>query len=211
MRVKVCGMTDPHEAEGALRLGVDYLGLNLWPKTPRCVPQHALPSLKEIIPWDKRVYVDVAPEPEKLAALKEDFAAFQIHFPWDTPSSRVAAWMNLVGQERLWLAPKCPPEIPFPEVWLDYASHLLLDAYRKDAFGGTGHTANWEQFRALKHKHPHKRWILAGGLSPENLAEAVARSSTEFVDLNSGIETAPGRKDLSRLRLALAHLGRTIA
>jgi phosphoribosylanthranilate isomerase len=74
-----------------------------------------------------------------------------------------------------------------------------MDAYRKDAYGGTGETGDWVSFREISEKYPEKLWTLAGGLGPGNVADAVRRTGAERVDLNSGVEISPGIKDRNKL------------
>ncbi len=200
LTVKVCGITREKDARTALALGVDYIGLNVWAHTPRCVSLEVVNTLLPVIPRGKRVLVDVSPSVDSLARFAGDFDFFQIHFSHDTPVEVVTSWQTTVGRERLWLAPKCPPEIEIPSWLLDCADTFLVDGFKKDAFGGTGQTADWERFSQLKESHPNKQWILAGGLSPDNILSALFASKTNFVDLNSGVESAPGIKCAEKLQ-----------
>lgn len=210
-QVKVCGITRASDATGALSQGVDYLGVNRWPGSPRCVSDIQLPALFRAIPSGRRVYVDVVPSQEKLADAKADgFDFFQIHFDATDAGamSAVAAWENIAGRDSLWLAPRVPPGTAWPEWCLKHASTLLCDGFHATAFGGTGRAANWAQFAELKKRHRSHRWLLAGGLSPATLDEAIRASEADFFDLNSGIEDAPGLKNVEKLAAALAILGK---
>lgn len=199
VRWKVCGVTRPEDALQALAVGANFIGVNRWPQTPRCASEAAMQAVLEVVPIGKRVYVDVLPEPAKLRKHAELFDFFQIHFPHEADLAPLAEWEAIVGRERLWLAPKCPPDTALSPSLLALADTFLVDAYRPDAFGGTGKTANWPAFRSLQDQHPDKVWILAGGLSPENVCAALEASGTRFIDVNSGVETAPGIKDANRL------------
>lgn len=203
VQVKVCGLRTPEQAALAVRLGVAAVGVNVWPGSPRAVSLDTAAAVLEAVPRGKRVCVDVAPERGKLEqALALGFDVFQIHFEPHREALRV--WLDVVGRERLWLAPKWPPQTPFPAALLEEGETLLVDAYRADAFGGTGRVGDWDAFAALRAAYPLKRWVLAGGLSPENIAEALRRSGADWVDVNSGIEDAPGVKNEERLREFLA-------
>lgn len=194
--VKVCGIKTAAQAQMALSCGASFVGVNLWEQTPRYVVPEAVASVLEAVPQGKRVMVDVMPDLEKLKqAQAQGFDFFQIHFPFDTEESVVAGWTELLGKERLWLAPKLPPEQLCPEFLFAYAETFVVDGYRKDAFGGTGKVADWSRFRVLKESRPDVRWLLAGGLNPKNIVQAVQESSASFVDINSGVESAPGVKD----------------
>ena len=119
---------------------------------------------------------------------------------------KLSDWAKCLGKQNLWLAPKIPPDSDFPKNLLAFADTFILDAYSKSAFGGTGKTGNWGLFRDYKTLYSSKTWILAGGLSPLNLQEAIQATGTEFVDLNSGFEIAPGIKDTALLASAIQAL-----
>jgi phosphoribosylanthranilate isomerase len=153
------------------------------------------------VPVEKPVAVDVDPDPERLARMATGgFARYQLHFPHDLPRERIAEWAEIVGRENLWLAPKLPPDQPFPENLLDFAEAFLIDAFAEDAYGGTGHTADWSRFAGLKERFPEKKWILAGGLSPDNALDAIAATGADRIDANSGVESAPGIKDPQKIK-----------
>ncbi|MDR2981017.1 MAG: phosphoribosylanthranilate isomerase [Puniceicoccales bacterium] len=207
--VKVCGITRRVDVTGALAQGVDFLGVNRWPESKRFVPDDLLPALLAEIPRGRRVFVDVSPTREKLdAAVADGFDFFQIHFDASVGMARtdVTGWHDTVGRERLWLAPRVGPGAVWPLWCLPYADVFLCDGFHAGEFGGTGRAADWGQFRELKNKHTAKRWLLAGGLGAETIGQAVRQSDTDFVDLNSGVESAPGIKDMTKLATTLALL-----
>ena len=113
---------------------------------------------------------------------------------------------DTVGAERLWLAPKLPPDADVPAALLPLAKHFLLDTFHPEKFGGTGATGDWRKFASHRKMHPEKTWILSGGLNPENIGEALRASSARFVDVNSGVESAPGVKDQDKLKRFVAAL-----
>jgi phosphoribosylanthranilate isomerase len=76
----------------------------------------------------------------------------------------------------------------------------MLDTFDEALFGGTGRVGDWPKFRRHREAHPRATWILSGGLSPENVGGALAGSGARFVDVNSGIESAPGVKDHARMK-----------
>ena len=206
LRVKVCGLTSADDAAAAAGIGADFLGFILFPKSPRYLPLERYASLRAGLPALPKVAVLVAPSEAELAAAQAaGFDFFQVHFPvTDEAAARRAH--AAVGAARLWLAPKLPPEVELPPELLPLADTWLLDTYRADSFGSTGHTGDWAKFRRYRAAQPAKRWILAGGLTPENVAAAVAATGAGMIDVNSGVESAPGRKDpakLAALRAAL--------
>lgn len=211
IQVKVCGITSLVDADFADRCGADYLGVIFYPGSPRYVSAAQYDAMAERMPPRRRVAVSVEPALEEL---KRQEAAgldrFQVHFRLETPIRQVAAWSEAVGPDRLWLAPKLPPGSELPEELLPLAKTFLLDGYRADKFGGTGRTSDWDLYRRLAAAHPEKRWILSGGLSPENIGPALAGTGAKFVDVNSGVESAPGVKDHAKLKAFIVGLHRAV-
>ncbi len=196
-KIKICGITRLEDIELALSLGADYIGINVYERSPRSVPIERVAELLEAIPKGKRVLVDVATPTDLLAQYRElPFDFFQIHFDLDIAIATVAGWSGLVGAERLWLAPRIPPqELHFPQIIMEFAETMLVDAYAKGQYGGTGHTGNWQAYLDWSALYQHKHWILAGGLNPANVGEAISICQPEIVDLASGVESEPGIKD----------------
>lgn len=206
--VKVCGITREQDILACLAGGVRYLGVNRHAPSPRCVPEEAVPALLAKIPAGRRVYVAVAPElPDLAAADRQGFDFFQLHFdPLSVPEKRVALWSECVGRDRLWPAPRLAGGSGFPSPLMKYAAAFLIDGYSPAAYGGTGKTADWAGVAALKSMHSDKTWIVAGGLNPDNVVDAERASHADILDLNSGIEDAPGIKNAQKLAEALARL-----
>ena len=201
IRFKVCGLTSLVDAENADKCGADYLAINLHPASPRYVPVAQAASMLPRMPERRKVAVFVEPSGDRLReAVQLGFDAFQIHFRHDLPLETVAQWSEIVGAENLWIAPKLPSGVDPDPKHLLLADTVLLDTYHKDGFGGTGIVGDWDKFRRLEATHRDLTWILAGGLSPSNIGDALRSSGSRFVDVNSGIESAPGVKDLSKLK-----------
>ena len=199
--VKVCGINRAEDAVLAARLGARYLGFIFYAPSPRCISLSAFRDMAGQLPNTFRVAVDVAPDPEKLKEMRGlGFDFFQIHFHLDQGRDDLAAWSEMVGRDRLWLAPKVAPGDPFPLSLFAHADTFLLDTYRKEGFGGSGRTGDWGRFRELQSNYPHKKWILAGGLDAENIGDALKQAQPDRVDVNSGVETSPGRKSPQKLK-----------
>lgn len=202
IRVKVCGLTSLVDAGFADACGVDYLGFNLYPPSPRSIALQTYRAMAKNLPERRRVAVTVEPSAVELAAMQEaGFDCFQIHFRHDLPLETVADWSEQVGAGRLWLAPKLPPAVDVPAGLLPLADTIMLDTFHAAGFGGSGKTGDWQKFARHQQEHPAKTWLLAGGLNPDNIADAVAQTRARFVDINSGVESAPGVKDHAKLRL----------
>ncbi|MDR0902560.1 MAG: phosphoribosylanthranilate isomerase [Opitutaceae bacterium] len=209
IQLKVCGLTSAADARAAARAGADYLGFILWPKSPRFIALDAWKKLAADLPAGPgRVAVMVEPGVAELsAALAAGFDFAQIHFSRAAPAAMLPEWSRFAGRERLWLAPKLPPETDVAEAWLPLADTFLLDTFHAGGFGGSGRTGDWAKFARHQAAHPEKTWILAGGLAPENIGAALAASGARFVDVSSGVEASPGVKDHARLAALAKMLG----
>lgn len=192
--VKICGITRPEDAEAAVRAGADWLGLNFWPRSRRHVTVERAIEIAAVIPGDVRrvgVFVN-APRP-----LVEDVAArvgldlLQFHGDEDPEYLRAFAGrhvraLRVRAAEDLRRIERC-----------DATDLVLLDA-ASEGYGGSGQVFDWSLARAAKAYG--KRIVLAGGLTPENVAGAVRDVRPYGVDVASGVERAPGIKDEERMR-----------
>lgn len=207
IRIKVCGLTSIVDAEFADRCGADYLGFILYPKSPRYLPLTSFDAMAPRLPDRKKVAVSVEPTAKELSAMiGAGFDFFQIHFGHDLPRTTIADWSKTVGADRLWLAPKLPPGADVSADLLPLAQFFLLDTFHADKFGGTGKTGDWEKFSRHQNAHSDTTWILSGGLNPENIGDALRQSGARFVDVNSGVESAPGVKDEAKLKRFVVRL-----
>lgn len=199
--VKICGIRSPEAAEAVVRAGADFVGNIFYWKSPRKVDVDRLPEILSVIPGGSRVFVDVETPTDALERFGDfGYDYFQIHFSLDISLATVAAWSGIVGPDRLWLAPRIPPGEPFPQNILEFAETIVLDTFAADKVGGTGEVGCWDQFAEWRTLYHHKRWILAGGLNPENACEAFAATDADVLDFNSGLEASPGVKDPVRIK-----------
>lgn len=207
IQLKVCGLRSVADIVAAVACGADYVGINLYPPSPRHLALAEYQAMAAQLPRVKRVAIMVSPTAAELAlAAAVGFDCFQVHFPLDTPTAVVGSWAETVGVARLWLAPKLPPAEDVPAALYAFTSTFLLDTFHAEGFGGSGRTGDWGKFARHAERHPEKTWILAGGLNPENIATAVTCSGARFVDVNSGVESAPGVKDAAKLKRLVANL-----
>ncbi len=193
MEIKICGMTSVEDARAALALEVDYLGFIFYPKSPRAVSAEQVKQiLGELDAPCKAVGVFVnAPREEVEAAVDAcGLYAAQIHGD-ESPDEFAGSAL------RLWRALKMMPggPAPDPEAWA--AERYVVDAAVPGAYGGTGVTADWEAAREVARQRPV---LLAGGLTPENVVEAIRAVMPRGVDVSSGVELRPGVKDHGRMK-----------
>jgi phosphoribosylanthranilate isomerase len=200
-------LTSLVDAEAADAVGADYLGFILYPKSPRYVSFAQFAAMTPRLPPRKKVAVVVEPTAEALVEIKAaGFDYVQVHFSPTTSLVTVERWLEVIPRERLWLAPRVPPGQELDSSFIALVDHVLLDTYHPQAHGGTGQTGDWTSFKALRVGLPHVNFILAGGLNPENIGAALATTGARWVDVNSGIESAPGVKDHTKLQAFVSAL-----
>ncbi len=207
IRIKVCGLTSLVDAEFADGCGADFIGFIFYPQSPRAITLAQFRAMQPKLPPRKIIAVSVLPAVDELRAFADAGADFfQVHFPSDTPLKNVQAWAKTVGPGKLWLAPKLPPATDVADELLPLAGTFLLDTFHIEKFGGTGETGDWAKFARHQQAHPKRTWVLSGGLNPENIGEALRASGAKFVDVNSGVESAPGVKDREKLKRFVVRL-----
>ena len=201
IRFKVCGLTSLVDAEFSDRCGADYLGFNFHPASPRFISLEQFRAMAPRLPDRRKVAVSVEPTVSELSAMRDaGFDYFQIHFRPETPDEQLTAWSRVVGEKHLWLAPKLPPGTSVTAAALAVAKFILFDTFHAGGFGGSGKTGDWASFARHQTAHTKNIWILAGGLNPENIGEALKQTGARLVDVNSGVESAPGVKDEAKLK-----------
>ena len=193
VRVKICGITTADDALAAVEAGADALGFVFFDKSPRNVsPENARRIIEALPPFVQTVGLFVNETAENVNSIAAECGIDTVQLHGDeTPEQarqirrrvmkafRVRDLSSLDGLERY-------------EV-----SAYLLDAYAPHLYGGTGLTFNWEIAHRAKE---FGRVILAGGLTPENVAQAVAQVRPYGVDVSGGVEKSPGRKDPEKVR-----------
>lgn len=193
-RVKICGITTPAAALAAARAGVDAIGLVFYASSPRAVSaDEAAEIVAALPPFVSSVGLFVNAEPtlvEKVLA-RVPLDILQFHGD-ETPqycASFGIPWLKAI---------RVRPDTYIPRVMDDFrtARGILLDAWHDELYGGSGKTFDWELLRNVEPGTADgtSRLILAGGLKPDNVAEAIRRVRPWAVDVSSGVESAPGIK-----------------
>ncbi|MGZ8286397.1 MAG: bifunctional indole-3-glycerol-phosphate synthase TrpC/phosphoribosylanthranilate isomerase TrpF [Allosphingosinicella sp.] len=191
-RVKVCGITDGHDAAMAAEHGAAYAGVVLVPNTPRAVTCSRAEAIAEASPIPLvGVYRDEKPMQVAYGARALGLRAVQLHGEED--AFYIRALRNLLPEEtEIWAAAAVGREVPRPRLGSD---RTLFDSQVGGRSGGTGIAFDWSR---LEGRPDLGRSVLAGGLRPSN-ARAAARVGAFALDVGSGVEMAPGRKDAGRL------------
>jgi phosphoribosylanthranilate isomerase len=207
IRLKICGITSVADAEAAVAAGADYLGFIFYPKSPRHDPLAQYQSIRAGLPSRPKVAVCVEPVLAELAAISAlGFDYIQIHWNPETLTQNIALWVDAVGRRRLWLAPRLPADTDlYPEL-LPFADLFLLDIFHRGKADGTPRSGDWEKFRRHRALYPEKQWMLTGGLDPISVSGAVAGTGATMLDVNSGVEQAPGVKSPAKLRVFVRSL-----
>ena len=194
-RIKICGITEPEDARDAVLLGADAIGLNFYEKSPRCIDAsraaaiiEQLPALVSVV----GVFVN-HPDPQGL----EDFAlslglhAVQLH------GSETPDYCSMIQRVKVIKGMRIDSNFKV-ESLRSYGNRMfILDTGTAVQFGGTGQTFDWSQAYGA---NAFGSIVIAGGLNPENVGEAVNRLHPFAVDVSSGVESVPGRKNYGKMR-----------
>lgn len=197
VRIKICGITAKEDALMAIAAGADALGFNFFRGSKRYIPfTENRTWIGALAGHTFRVAVVVNAEKDELIRLRDSgcFEAVQFHgdeSPDLCADAGFPVWIRAVRiKSEQSLADALQYETP----------HLLLDAWSADAYGGTGRNVDWDAAGEFAATQPSRRIILAGGLDPENVQEAIRTVRPHAVDAASGVESSPGRKDVRRVR-----------
>jgi len=196
IRVKICGITNLADAKAATDAGANSLGFNFYEKSLRRVVTADAAQIRSKLPKEiEAVGVFVNAKPGDINSLRAfvRFDTAQLHGD-ETPNivSRVASSLPVIKAFRV--------DANFPLSTFDQFSDVfafLLDGARAGQYGGTGETTDWDFARRAA---ASRRIILSGGLKVENVAEAIRLVRPYAVDVASGVESKPGKKDHARLR-----------
>lgn len=198
MLVKICGLTCQEDVATANALGADFCGFIFHPKSPRYVAPEVVATLDS--GHLKRVGVFVSNDVEHILHVMQiaQLDLVQLHGEQSTEVARE------IGENRvirvLWPQRYCHKALFYRDImkFADSCAFYLFDAGQKG--GGSGKKLDWDYLAGLATPHP---WLLAGGLNAKTAAQALKLTHAAGVDLNSGIESAPGKKDASSMREAI--------
>ncbi|QDU58307.1 phosphoribosylanthranilate isomerase [Aeoliella mucimassa] len=206
-RIKVCGLTSREQMVSVVEAGADALGLNYYEKSKRFVGEWKLPPLGEL--------EDIGQQAITLVGLFVNHPVEVVNYT----AARVGLrWVQLHGDEPPEYLPLLDPSLKIMRAYrtdnwervladLDACRScgrnpdaILLDANVLGHYGGTGETADWQAFADRDREQQLPPLILAGGLTPENVAEAIRVVQPDGVDVASGVESTPGIKDIERVK-----------
>jgi phosphoribosylanthranilate isomerase len=200
-RIKVCGITTHEDAEHAVALGVWAIGLNFWPRSARrCDPGTAAEIAATIKRRAEVVGVFVNAKLAHVTATAEAVGLTMIQFHGDEGPSFCAEAARRTGCKII-KAARVHSGADIQALAAFHVDYHLLDSHVRGQRGGTGETFAWELTRKHRGRVP---LILSGGLTPENVAEAIEVVRPFAVDVASGVESEPGRKDPAKVEAFVA-------
>ena len=201
VKVKICGITDVDAMEAAMDGGADMVGFVFYPKSPRAIDPAEAAELADILPEDiQRVGLFVDADDALLDRVISQLRLDVIQCHGQESPERVQAIRLEYGLPVIKaIAIAEPADVAAMEAYLDVADQLLFDTKPPpgaDLPGGNAVSFDWTLLQGKKIDLP---WMLAGGLTAENVAEAIKISGAKTVDVSSGVETAPGQKDPAKI------------
>ncbi len=200
--VKICGVTNAQDAAAAVELGADFVGVNFYSGSPRYAKPYLVPQILEVL----------AGKAEAVAVMVKPIREHLVGDPATLQGIGIIQWHDTDHEPRPWLTKPVIPafavQVPFDLARIkEYVElcrrencmpqALLIDAFARGLHGGTGKAAPWNLLAGFE---PGVPIILAGGLKPENVGEAIRTVRPFGVDVASGVETEPGRKDHDKMR-----------
>lgn len=213
MRVKICGITKPDQGQAIARMGATALGFICVPASPRYITPEKIQNIVEKLPRniDKiGVFVNATTDLISEIVFNTKLNGVQLH--GDEPPDFCHQLRQLIPNNIeiiKALRIKSAQDLVTANIYTNNVDTLLLDAYHPDKLGGTGQTLDWQ---IIQEFYPNIPWLLAGGLTPDNITEAIQHflKNSEYqvkltnknfcgIDLSSGVETAPGNKDLDKV------------
>ncbi|WP_336986230.1 phosphoribosylanthranilate isomerase [Altererythrobacter aquiaggeris] len=200
IQIKICGLSTPETVDAAVDAGATHIGLVHFSPSPRHVSLDQAAALRRRVPGRVKVVlltVNMEPAPFTAAidAVRPDIIQFH--------GNETTQWLALVKQHapyQLWKAVGVKNHETFERArkWDGVVDRLLYDAPAAALPGGNGLAVDWSLFS--KGGLPNIPWGLAGGLNPANVADAIRQTGAELVDASSGLESAPGIKEVDRIK-----------
>ena len=200
MRVKICGITQTKQGQEIAALGASSIGFICVEQSPRYLAPEQIRAIADNLPTEiDKVGVFANHSLAEIAQVVKQahLTTVQLHGQ-ESPDfclqlrQAIAPDIELIKAFRI----KSTQSLESTAAYLDCVDTLLLDAYHPQMLGGTGKTINWQDLAQFK---PDLPWMLAGGLTPDNIKEALTRLQPDGIDLSSGVERSPGDKDLEKV------------
>lgn len=199
MRVKICGITQPEQGKIITQLGATTLGFICVPRSPRFITSEQMQAILKCLPTTVEkigVFANASLAEISQILTEVDLTGIQLHgdetLEFCDGLRQVFPEIEIIKAIRV----KTPESLEFAETYIHHVDTLLLDAYHPQQLGGTGQTLDWTRLQQFRPACP---WLLAGGLTPENVLAALTLLKPDGIDLSSGVEQSPGDKDLTKV------------
>lgn len=206
MRLKICGITRLEQAEAIASLGVDTLGFICVKDSPRYINPEQIKAITSKLPLQiSKIGVFVNENIEEIVSIVQAGGLTGIQLHGDEPPTLCEQLRQILPEREIIKVFRYqnPDSLNNLEDYLSFIDTILLDTYQKDVYGGTGKTFNWSELADFR---PIRPWLLAGGLTPENVLLALNTLKCDGIDVSSGVESHPGEKDLNKIKQLLQHL-----
>ena len=209
--IKICATTNLDDALASIDAGAGALGFILTESPRRIAPEAAAAIIAALPPSIEKIGVVANETPDTLARLANDIGLTGLQLQGDEPADQLPEYRSALGLRKIIKTLQARQLLAAPDVleqYLRYSKSLdgiLLDSGSLAARGGTGQTFDWNAALPLVERiKQHVPVIIAGGLTPENVADAIRLFDPCGVDVVSGVERAPGKKDAAKLRAFVA-------
>lgn len=196
-KVKICGIRDLEIAKICKEEGADFVGLNFASSSPRKID---IATAQKIIQFYKSqthspqvVLLFYKNSPEEIRTIRSALSHDYVQWVWDDPELTSIYRIELLGENQI-CSYRVDKQILDGDLNSVPGEFLILDSYSKGAGGGTGESFNWDFVSKVTRK-----FLLAGGLNPENVASAIEKVKPFGVDVASGVESSPGQKDPQKI------------
>jgi phosphoribosylanthranilate isomerase len=199
-RIKICGITNVSDAQSAVQAGADAVGLNFYPASPRFITRSTARQICDILPGEiVKVGVFVNGEAREVCQTFDELGLDLIQLHGDEKPEFIAQLGNRPVMRAFRLGPEGLQPI---FAYLEDCKKLgcvpklvMVDAFSKGVYGGSGETAEWSVCAQYPRHEDVPPLVLAGGLTPSNVARAIDQVRPAAVDTASGVESGPGQKD----------------
>jgi phosphoribosylanthranilate isomerase len=199
VEIKICGLSTPETVDAAVTAGATHIGLVHYPPSPRHVSLDQAAALRRRVPREVKVVLllvsmEALPTAQALDAVKPDVVQFH--------GAETPEWLALIKNNtplEVWKAVgvRNAESLDYARTFKGAVDRVLFDAAAGSLPGGNGLALDWSLLESFRNEMP---WGLAGGLTPGNVAEAIRLTGAPLVDTSSGVESAPGVKDVDLIR-----------
>ncbi|BAQ62427.1 phosphoribosylanthranilate isomerase [Geminocystis sp. NIES-3708] len=200
MRVKICGITNLEQGLAIVNSGADTLGFICVAKSPRYVNNEIIKNIIQQLPKEiSKIGIFVNENIDNLIKTVQETGLTGIQLHGEESTAFCAQLREFLPDIEIIKAFRYqnPESLALLDSYIPVIDTILLDAYQQGVYGGTGKILNWLE---LLNFRPSRPWLLAGGINPDNVLNALEILKCDGIDVSSGVEISPGNKDLDKIR-----------